>query len=72
MKNYMVHFQESERETVLNVLAGSNDIIVNKVEPDNAFITIQPEDSDTIYNLLLDKLDYELRGRRSAYPDLPK
>lgn len=72
MKNYIVHFQESEREAVLNILAGSNDIIVNKVEPDNAFITIQPEDSDSIYNSLLDKLDYELRGRGPVHPDLPK
>lgn len=60
MDNYLVRFEESEREAVLNILARYNDVIINKVEPTSALITIQLEDSKPAYDLLLEQIDREL------------
>ena len=62
MENYVVHFEESERDTVLNVLARYNDVIINKVEPTSALITIQLDDSKPAYELLLEEIDRELNA----------
>jgi hypothetical protein len=64
MKNFRVHFPESEREPVLRILSRSNDIILNQVEPESAFITIQLEDdeADALYNELLAQIDRELHA----------
>jgi hypothetical protein len=62
MKNFKVHFPESEREPVLRILSRSNDIILNQVEPESAFITIQLEDdeADALYDELRAQIDREL------------
>lgn len=64
MKNFKVHFSESEREAVLNILTRSNDIILNQLEPEAASITIQLDDdhSDLLYNDLLAQIDREVRN----------
>jgi hypothetical protein len=63
MKNYKIHFVESDREAVLNIISRSNDIVLNQVEPTAAFITIQldDDDADVMYDSLLTRIDQELR-----------
>lgn len=63
MKNYKIHFTEEEREAVLGIIARSNDIVLNQVEPLSAFITIQLEDdeADVLYSELLTQIDREVR-----------
>ena len=65
MKNYRIHFSELERETVLNIISRSNDIILNQVEPEAASITIQLDDdaADVFYEGLIARIDGELRMR---------
>jgi len=46
MKNYMIHFHDTERERVLAFLSRFNDVIINTVEPESVFITIQLEDEE--------------------------
>jgi hypothetical protein len=62
MDNYLVRFDESEREAVLNILARYNDVIINKVEPTSALITIQLDDSKPAYDLLMEQIDRELNA----------
>ena len=63
MKNYKIHFTEEEREAVLGIIARSNDIVLNQVEPLSAFITIQLEadEADVLYSELLTQIDREVR-----------
>lgn len=60
MDNYKINFTPAERETVLNVLSSYNDIIINNVEPTSAFITIQNDDTEPIYQMLLLRIEQEL------------
>jgi hypothetical protein len=64
MRNYMIHFSEAERESVLNIIARSNDIVLNSVEPEAAFVTIQLEDAeaDLLHAELLAQIDREVRA----------
>ena len=62
MDNYLVRFDESEREVVLNILARYNDVIINKVEPTSTLITIQLDDSKPAYDLLMEQIDRELNA----------
>jgi hypothetical protein len=63
MKNFKVNFAESERDAVVKILSRSNDIVLNQIEPQSAFITIQLEDeeADALYADLVDQIDAELR-----------
>lgn len=62
MKNYKIHFTEEQRDAVLNIIARSNDIVLNQVEPLSAFITIQLEDeeADALYTELLAQIAREV------------
>lgn len=64
MKNYKIHFSEEEREAVLDIIARSNDIVLNQVEPTSAYVTIQLEDdeADVLYSELLAQIDREVRA----------
>lgn len=64
MKNYRVHFNEEERDAVLDIIARSNDIVLNQVEPTSAYITIQLEDdeADVLYSALMAQIDREVRA----------
>jgi hydrogenase maturation factor len=64
MRNYMIHFTEAEREAVLNIIARSNDIVLNSVEPEAAFVTIQLEDEEAelLHAELLAQIDREVRA----------
>ena len=63
MENYVIRFNESEREAVIDILSRSNDIIINKVEEASVGITIQLDDSEAAYQALLDQIDHELHSR---------
>lgn len=71
MNNYVIHFQEQEREAILNILSRSNDIIINHVETTSVGITIQLEDSDQAYEALLDRIRIE-RERQATIIVQPK
>jgi hypothetical protein len=60
MENYVVRFNEHERDAVLNILSRSNDIIINNVEPTSVGITIQLEESAAAYTALLEQIEREL------------
>lgn len=64
MKNYKIHFNENEREAVLDIIARSNDTVLNQVEPTSAYVTIQLEDdeADVLYSELLTQIDREVRA----------
>jgi hypothetical protein len=64
MENYVIRFNETEREEVLDILSRSNDIIINHVEPDSVGITIQLDESDQAYRALLDQIDRELHAKQ--------
>jgi hypothetical protein len=66
MKNYRIHFTEAEREAVLNIISSSNDIVLNQIEPESVFITIQLDDdeADVMYGELLEQIDREVRAPR--------
>ena len=63
MQTYVVRFNQSEREAVLNILSRSNDIIINHVETDSVGITIQLDESDTAYEALLAQIEHELHQK---------
>jgi hypothetical protein len=60
MDNYKINFNPSERESVLKVLSASSDVIINNVESTSAFITIQRDDTEPIYQALLQRIEAEL------------
>ena len=60
MENYVIRFNESEREAVLDILSRSNDIIINKVEEASIGITIQRDDSEDAYRAVLDQIERKL------------
>ena len=60
MENYVIRFNEHEREAVLGILSRSNDIVINNVEPTSVGITIQLEESAAAYEALLDQIGREL------------
>lgn len=60
MTNYVVRFNEHEREAVLNILSRSNDVVINTVEPTSVHITIQLEESQAVYEALLLQIEREL------------
>ncbi len=70
MKNYKVHFNEEERDAVIGLITKSNDIVLNQVEPESVFITIQLEDdeADVLYANLQTQIDREVRIGRTAAP----
>lgn len=63
MQNYVVRFNEGEREAVLKILSRSNDIILNHVETDSVGITIQLDESDAAYEALLAQIEQELHQK---------
>ncbi len=65
MTNYVVRFNEHERETVLNILSRSNDIVINTVEPASVHITIQLEESQAAYEALVEQIERELHRTTS-------
>lgn len=62
MENYRVNFDESERNTVINILSRDNDIVINNIEPTSIGITIQNDHPSESYYYLLDQIERELRG----------
>jgi hypothetical protein len=64
MKNYRIHFTEAEREAVLNIISQSNDIVLNNVEPESVFVTIQLDDdeADILYAELQEQIEREVRS----------
>jgi hypothetical protein len=61
MKNYRINFLEDERQNVLDIVTRSNDVVLNQVEPEGIFFTIQLDDdqADT-----LDRIEAEVRAPR--------
>jgi hypothetical protein len=66
MENYVIRFNESEREAVLEILSRSNDIVINKVEEASVGITIQFDDSEDAYKMLIDQIEKELHPTGSV------
>ena len=68
MKNYKIHFSEEEREAVLGIVTRSNDVIINQIEPQGVFVTIQLDDdeADMMYSALLAQIDRELRAPKET------
>jgi hypothetical protein len=66
MENYVIRFNESEREAVLEILSRSNDIIINKVEEASVGITIQFDDSEEAYRTLIEQIERELHPTGSV------
>jgi hypothetical protein len=66
MKNYRINFLEDERQNVLDIVTRSNDVVLNQVEPEGIFFTIQLDDdqADTLYESLLDRIEAEVRAPR--------
>lgn len=54
MKNYKIRFPETFRDDVLKLVSASNDVVVNQLEPEAIFFTIQLEDepADAMYETL--------------------
>jgi hypothetical protein len=62
MDNYVIHFNESERDAVINIITRTNDIVINHIEPTSVNITIQLERSDEAYEELLLQIERELNA----------
>ncbi len=60
MENFVIRFNEHERDAVLDIISRSNDIVINNVEPTNVGITIQLDDPEPVYQSLLEQIDREL------------
>ncbi len=60
MDNYVIRFNESDREAVIDILSRSNDVIINKVEEASVGITIQFDDSEAAYQTLMEQIEREL------------
>jgi hypothetical protein len=60
MENFVIRFNEHERDAVLGIISRSNDIVINNVEPTNVGITIQLDDPEPVYQSLLEQIDREL------------
>ena len=61
MDTYMVHFEESEMEAVMDILSQSNDIVINNIEPTGIGITIQSDNAEDAYQALLQRIDRQVR-----------
>jgi hypothetical protein len=68
MKNFKINFPESDRNTVLSIISRSNDVVLNQVEPESAFVTIQLEDDDAdlLYESILSQIDMEIRSPQTT------
>jgi hypothetical protein len=60
MENFVVRFNPSEREAVLDILSTSNDVIINNVTEGSALITIQQDNASLAYETLLQHIDRRL------------
>ena len=60
MKNYDIHYEPSDKHSVLNTIRHfSNDVQIDRVEEDRVGITIELDDNDA--DTLYDKLSEEVR-----------
>jgi hypothetical protein len=62
MDNYRVQFTLEEREAVVSILSSYNDIIINNLDDYGANITIQNEQSNILYQTLLERIEREVRS----------
>jgi hypothetical protein len=62
MDNYRVQFTVEEREAVVSILSSYNDIIINNLDDYGANITIQNEQSNVLYQTILERIEREVRS----------
>lgn len=60
MENYVIRFTDEQREAVMSVISRSNDVIINRLEEISVGITVQLDEADEAYGLLLDDIQREL------------
>lgn len=60
MENYVIRFTDEQREAVMSVISRSNDVIINRLEENSVGITVQLDEADEAYGLLLDDIQREL------------
>ncbi|HLT74047.1 MAG TPA: hypothetical protein VKZ68_03150 [Ohtaekwangia sp.] len=60
MENYEIRFTDEQREAVMSVISRSNDVIINRLEENSVGITVQLDEADEAYGLLLDDIQREL------------
>lgn len=70
MKNYVIHFEPSDKHSVLNLVRNfSNDVVIDRVEEDRVGITIELDDaeSDRLYSKLHDEVQEMVDVRQRHY-----
>lgn len=74
MDTYVIHFDETEMEAVMDVLSQSNDIVINTIEPTSIGFTIQNDDAENAYQALLQQVDRQVRRPQviHEYPRTPE
>ena len=60
MENYVIRFTDAQREAVMNVISRSNDVIINRLEENSVGITVQLDEADAAYGVLLEDIEREL------------
>ncbi len=60
MENYVIRFTDAQREAVMKVISKSNDVIINRLEENSVGITVQLDEADEAYGVLLDEIKREL------------
>jgi hypothetical protein len=64
MENYRIYFDESERNNVVNILRGYNDIIIDNIDDNSVAITIEHDDAPGFYRDVMTEIDRQVYSMR--------
>ena len=70
MKNYVIHYEPSDKHSVLNLVRNfSNDVTIDKIEEDRVGITIELDDdqADEKYDRLREEIREMVDVRQKHY-----
>lgn len=65
MENYRIYFDGSEKEEVVKILRGYNDIIIDNIDDHSVGITIEIDDSGVFYKNLMEEIDRDIYSLRT-------
>ena len=64
MENYRIYCEENERAEVMSILRKYNDVVIDNVNSTSFGITIERDDPEQFYNVLLEEIDREVYSYR--------
>jgi hypothetical protein len=65
MNSYRIYFDETERNEVVRILRGYNDVIIDNIDDNSVGITIELDNGDVLYRELMEIIDRDVYSTRT-------